>query len=86
MRFAQSVSLTAAPASLASLMINVTSAENGYQELTLRAVGSTANIGNNAAQPYALAVADGPLQFRRPGNLKNVWASGAGTLVILVSQ
>ena len=86
MRYAQSVTLTAAPQSLAALMINVTSPEDGFFELTLRDVGAAASIGNNAAQPYVLAVADGPLQFRAAGSLNNVWASGAGTLVILVTQ
>ena len=54
-------------------------------ELTLKAGASTVNIGNNAAQPYALLTGE-TIQFRLPGNLRNVWVSGAGTLVVLVSQ
>ena len=85
MRYAQSVVPTAAPASLSDLMINVTRPEDGYMELTLKAGASTVNIGNNAAQPYALLTGE-TIQFRLPGNLRNVWVSGAGTLVVLVSQ
>lgn len=85
MRYAQSVVPTATPKSLKDLMINVTDSEDGFFELTLKAGASTVNIGNNAAQPYALLTGE-TIQFRAAGSLKNVWVNGAGTLAVLVTQ